>query len=73
MKTMADATRRCASSKVNSMMYNTTIKCHSGDMDKTSDDVKRGLHEIILGRMNNMINESVKMEAYADYLEASSK
>lgn len=73
MKTMADATRIYDSSKVNSIMYNTAIKCHSGDMDKASDDVKRDLHEIILGRMNDIINESVKMEAYADYLEASSK
>ena len=73
MKTMADATRGYASSEVNSMMYNTVIKCHSGDMDKASDDVKRDLHEMILGCMNDIINESVKMEAYADYLEASSK
>ena len=73
MKTMADATRGYASSEVNSVMYNTAIKCHSGDMDKASDDVKRDLHEMILGCMNDIINESVKMEAYADYLEASSK
>lgn len=73
MKTMADATRGYASSEVNSVMYNTAIKYHSGDMDKASDDVKRGLHEMILGCMNDIINESVKMEAYADYLEASSK
>lgn len=73
MKTMADATRVYAGSKVNSVMYNTVIKAHSGNMDKASDDVKRGLHEMILGCMNDIINESVKMEAYADYLEASSK
>lgn len=73
MKTMADATRGYVSSEVNSVMYNTAIKAHSGNMDKASDDVKRGLHEMILGCMNDIINESVKMEAYADYLKASSK